>query len=219
MSTEQRNDYTNTNYTKLGKVYGVIKDSDFPAALVEVEKEGKDPQYRIMTLMPDQSAIYWNGNSSPSLNDFELTRLHHIISERLAAMEGPGREIKGISSHHMGPDRTDKFDINEHWGMVNSNRYEGARLEVNMVTFHSFENEEGQTIPESTKLEIREWRDGLPKMGYRFSSIDEVLNLKKACEVVMKEKGLSYEREAKNKIEKSPMKGQSQSKNREGPER
>ena len=219
MTTEQRNDQANESYAKLGKVYGVIRASDFPAALVEVEKEGKDPQIRIMTLLPDQSAIYWKGSSSPSLNDFELTRLHHILSERLAVMEDPGREIKGISSHHMGPDRTDKFDINEHWGMVNSNRYEGARLEVNMVTFHSFENEEGQTIPESTKLEIREWKDGLPQMGYRFSNLDEVVNLKKACETIMQEKGLSYFQESKNKIEKSQNNIKSREKNKEGPER
>ena len=76
-----------------------------------------------------------------------------------------------------------------------------------MVTFHSFENEEGQTIPESTKLEIREWKDGLPKMGYRFSDIDEVMKLKKACETIMQEKDLSYEREYKNKLEKKKEKG------------
>ena len=192
--------------SRLGKVYGVIRESQFPVALAQIEREGKDPKYQIVTLLPDQSDIYWKGAHSPSLDAFELTRLHHILNERLLALEDPDRDIKGISSHHMGPEKTEWFDITEHWGMINSSRYENARLEVNMVTFRSFENEEGETIPETTKLEIREWQDGLPRRGYRFSGIEEVMHLKEACEVLMKEKDLTYETQSKNKLEKKPAK-------------
>lgn len=214
MSDENKND---VQVVRLGKVYGTLRDSQFPIVFAEVEREGGKVRYQIVTLLPDRTEIYWKGDRSPSLDDFELTRLGHILSERLGAIENPQKQIKGISSHHMGPERTDQFTIDEHWGMINSNRYDAARLEVNIVTFKGFENENGESIPETSKIDIRQWKDGLPMKGFRLLSIDEAIELKKACEAIMKEKGLTYE--IKNKLPEVKNAGADKIDDRLGPER